>query len=381
MRTHGANASGEGWFGTGAALDEFLRILEKYLDHPGMTRIRGYEHRILAFLDWLVERSGAAPGPAAGHRAAAVRAELARRSDVYEPARVREHRVSIAVPMTSRPAALVSAIDTIAAQTFTNWEILVVDQGVIPVRELLRGHRVWDRISCVRLPVQRTAGAARNVALRMARGEYVTFLDEDNTIAPDHLETLVGTIERSGGDVAVAAARLLVDRAGLFGVVHQPIAVAEGLFRGAADPAWLGGVANALPLNAVLHHRRFAERAGPFNEDVVILEDFDYLMRLQSTSRFVFTGATTLDVHARLRFESQVLGTNASRYLVTLDSLYAARGVAPEVDGLRAAHRAAVADVLGRRAELGATPAGVVEFMLALAGRTVAPQPVAEPAT
>ena len=382
VRAHGANASGSDWLNSGRAFDEFVRILERYLDHPEMARIRGYELQVVAFLDWFAAR-GAGPADEAAalrERVAAARGHLVRLHERYDPARVREHRVSIAMPMTARPAALVRAIDSIARQTFPNWEILVVDQGVVPVRELLRGHPAAERIACVRLPVQRPAGAARNIALRMARGEYVTFLDEDNVVAPDHLETLVGTIERTGADVAVAAARLVVDRADFYGIKDDALATVEGLFRGPNDPAPLGVVANALPLNAVLHHRRFYERAGHFSDDALILEDFDYLMRLQSTAYLTFTGATTLNVHVRLRFASQALGSYAHYYLAMLDALYASREVTPELASRRATHRAIVAAALERRAELAETAAGMVECILALTGRTVVQQPAAAPA-
>lgn len=383
-RVHGSNISGDSWMNSGGGLDDIVSILEKFMDHPGMTRLRGYELRVVKFMEWFAARTVGfvdESHAALRGRFEKVRDELVRRHEIYEPARVREQRVSVAIPMTMRPATFMRAVESVVAQTFSNWEILVVDQGTIPVRELLRAHPAWDRISCVRLPRQRLAGAARNLAAQMARGEYLTFLDEDNIIGPDHLETLVATIERTGCDVAVASARLVVDRAGgEYGLDYVPLATVEGLFRGPSDPPSLGAVANALPLNAILHHRRFYERAGHFNDDVVVLEDFDYLMRLQATSAWAFTGATTLNVHARLNFEAQVLGTYARHYLTTLDALYASRAVEPEVQVLRDAHRAAVADVLARRAELSATAPGMVELITALAGRAVvsreAPAPV-----
>jgi glycosyltransferase involved in cell wall biosynthesis len=372
IRAHGANASGRDWRSSGGAASELLAILTKYLDHPEMHRIRGYELRIVGFLDFLCQQvlpeSAAAEAIAS---AAPVRNELLRRFTNYEPARVREHRVSVAIPMTMRPQALMRAVDAVAAQTHANWEIVVVEQGIVPVRPLLRAHPASERIACVRLPAQRTAGAARNLAVGLVRGEYLTFLDEDNTVSPAHLETLVGTLERTGADVAVASARLIVERADPQGITFEPLAAVEGIFRHPDDRPELGAVANALPLNAVLHHRRFFQLAGGFNDEVLILEDFDYLMRLQSTARFAFTGETTLDVHVRLRLAAQALGAYAERYLPTLDALYASRAVEPEIAALRAAHRAAVAHVLGARTQMVESAQGAIELMHALAGRAV----------
>jgi glycosyltransferase involved in cell wall biosynthesis len=374
VRRHRQNASASGWMSSGGALEDVLYILESVLAHPGARRIRGYEGRIAEFLMWFARAAipdGTPVTEARNRRVADVRQRLLELFEVYEPARVREQRVSVAIPMLARPAALVSALDSLAAQTFANWEALVVDHGIIPVGELLRSHPAADRIRSIRLPRERTAGAARNVALEMARGEYVAFLDEDNVVSPEHLETLVATLASSGGDVAVASSRLVVDRSD--GALFVAQTALDGIFRGPDDPNVLGAVANALPLNAILHHRRFYERGGRFADSVAILEDFDYLTRLQSTARFVFSRSCTLEVHARVGFEAQATAAYIGIYLQTLDALYAAREVPDDVASLRAAHRAALVPLLARFDELSGSVTGVVEILRTFAGRTVIP--------
>jgi hypothetical protein len=158
------------------------------------------------------------------------------------------------------------------------------------------------------------------------------------------------------------------------------LAAVDGLFRGPDDAPELAAIANALPLNAVLHHRRFFERAGGFNDDVFVLEDFDYLMRLQSTARLAFSGATTLDVHVRLKLAGQALGAYADRYLPTLDALYASRDAGPEIGALRAAHRTALASILDLRTELLESVQGTIEFLHALTGRALTVRRTAAPA-
>jgi glycosyltransferase involved in cell wall biosynthesis len=374
VRGHGANASAGAWLRSGGALEDFLFVLERVLEHPGVARIRGYEGRIAGQLSWFEGMSaadGTPEGVERGRRVAAMRERVLALFEVYEPARVREHRVSVAIPMVARPVALLAALDALHAQTFANWEALVVDHGTIAVSELLQAHPAADRIRCIRLPQQRLAGQARNLALELGRGEYVTFLDEDNIVAPNHLETLVATIASSGADVAVASARLVVERPN--GAVFAVEAVHDDIFREARDPAVLGAVANALPLNAILHHRRFYQRCGRFNEGAATLEDFDYLTRLQSTARFVFSGAVTLDVHARVGFEAQATAAHAGIYVSTLDALYAARDVPADVARLRAAHRAALVPLFARFDALAASVPGVVEIVRTLAGRAVIP--------
>src|SRR6202011_5524475 len=103
-------------------------------------------------------------------------------------------RISIVVQHAGAPQPLVRALDSIAAQSAGNWEVVLVDHSPIPVEALLQAHPVRERMSYVRLPTQHSAAAARNLGLRMIRGEYVSFLDPDDRFAPEHLERAIETI-------------------------------------------------------------------------------------------------------------------------------------------------------------------------------------------
>lgn len=334
LRYHESMASGSSFDALGRGVVDWIRIVETYLDHPGMRRMRGREDEIVRYMDGLIASHHAKnpqhPLPSAfGERYQRLRTTLLERSASYRPARVRDELVSVVIPYTARPEALRNAIDSVVGQTFGRWEIVVVDQGLIPVGQLLRAHPAWERIAYVRLVPQRPPGAVRNFALRMLRGEFVAFLDEDNVFAPRHLESLLSTLERADADVAAAGARLVIDRTDVHAIAFEPLAVVDGVFRGPGDPAELSAVANALPLNALLHRRVLFEAAQRFNEETPILEDFDYVSRLINVGRFAFSGEQTVDVHVRLGLRDQALGVHLSRYVPILDALYAARPVPP----------------------------------------------------
>ncbi|HEX9713465.1 MAG TPA: glycosyltransferase family 2 protein [Actinomycetota bacterium] len=91
---------------------------------------------------------------------------------------------SIVIPTYGRPQYLAEAVASVAAQTIDDFECVIVDDaspepvGVIADR----------RFRVVRRPRNGGAPAARNTGLAAARGQYVTFLDDDDRYAPERLE-------------------------------------------------------------------------------------------------------------------------------------------------------------------------------------------------
>ena len=255
----------------------------------------------------------------------------------------------------------------------TSCEIIVVDDG--------SGDASVERAQFMmrELPVsmvvvsQKNQGpaAARNLGLRMVRGEYVSFLDPDDRFAPEHLERAIETIERSGSQVAVATARLVIERTNASASLSETLGVFAPI-GGDGDSVNALRVAHSIPLACLVFYRGLLDAAGRFDEGLALLEDWDYVLRLVALTPFAMTGAMTVDLTARLGLLSQRLGALYPHYLASLDRVYTSHRVDDAGDKFRAGHRATVAAALAAGRDWISEPNGLGAFMCALAGRTAA---------
>ncbi|MDT9593461.1 glycosyltransferase [Nocardioides zeae] len=112
--------------------------------------------------------------------------------------------VSIIVPIYGVEDWLAACLSSVEAQTYPHWEaVLVVDGSPDGSEAIARGFAERDPRFVVHVTENGGLGAARNFGLDQARGEYVYFLDSDDTITPPTLELLVGAL--SGTDSEIAA--------------------------------------------------------------------------------------------------------------------------------------------------------------------------------
>ena len=114
--------------------------------------------------------------------------------------------ISVIVPVYQAEQCLPACVESVLAQTFFNWELLLVDDGCTDGSPALcDGYAARD--DRVRVFHQRNGGvsAARNTGLREARGEFIAFLDADDQLEPRALETLWSMLESSGTDTAGCA--------------------------------------------------------------------------------------------------------------------------------------------------------------------------------
>ncbi len=386
IRLHADQFSGDAYHRSGRNVLDYASYVERYMDHPEFVRrMRGREAGVARLLNTLVAQApslngGVSPFDAAQlARFAALEQALHARAAVYEPARVRESRVSVVVETAGAPRPLLRALDSLSAQRYGAWEAVVVDHGSIPVEAMLRAHPAWERIAYVRLPTTHTAGAARNLALRMIRGEYVAFLDPDDSFSPDHLEHAVAEIARMGAMVSLATSRLVLERTNGAASTSEPLGESAPFGGDESDVARLD-VAHAIPLGALVLYRGLLDRIGGFNDSVPILADWDFTLRLARAARFAPTGASTLGVTARLNLTAQRLGTALAHYPAVLDALYAAHPADARVAELRARHRDVVVSALAAAPDWLREPRGVAEFMDALGGRAPSPLRATQPA-
>jgi len=116
---------------------------------------------------------------------------------------------SVVIPVYNRAAALAQAIASVRAQSFVDFEILVVDDGSKDdPRTVVEGLND-PRIRFIRQP-NAGGGAARNTGIDHAQGAFVAFLDSDDVFLPGHLEAMHGLLNGTAG--VAGYARVRVDR-------------------------------------------------------------------------------------------------------------------------------------------------------------------------
>ncbi|MGB7860516.1 MAG: glycosyltransferase family A protein [Acidimicrobiia bacterium] len=124
----------------------------------------------------------------------------------YQNAPIGEPLISIVLPTRDRLDQLGRAIGSVKAQTYSNWELVVVNDGSAAVPTKLVGD---SRVS-VHMSSQRGVAGARNIGLDRSSGEIVTFLDDDNTMDPLWLSSIALTFEENPQSQVMVGAQLVI---------------------------------------------------------------------------------------------------------------------------------------------------------------------------
>lgn len=100
---------------------------------------------------------------------------------------------SIIMPAYNAEQYIREAIDSVKKQTYSNWELLIVDDGSTDktVNIIENEYKNDPRIILIKQEHKGTAGAARNTAIEVIKGEYAQILDSDDYLSPDCLESYV----------------------------------------------------------------------------------------------------------------------------------------------------------------------------------------------
>ena len=103
--------------------------------------------------------------------------------------------ISIIIPIFNTAAYLARCIASVKSQTYTDWQLILVDDGSTD-DSLLLAHQAQAADKRIVVLRQQHSGqsAARNLGLRYAKGEFLAFVDSDDYLDPDYLQTLVSNI-------------------------------------------------------------------------------------------------------------------------------------------------------------------------------------------
>jgi glycosyltransferase involved in cell wall biosynthesis len=202
--------------------------------------------------------------------------------------------VSVVLPTHNRAALLARAIDSVLAQTHAALELIVVDDASSDgTRETVLS--VNDkRVRYLRHAHNRGGSAARNTGVRAATGEYVAFLDDDDTWQPTKIERQLQQL--AGHDAVICGFRLRTPAGDI------PGSRADGAERTVSASRLRRGYVGWGTSSLML--RRAVADTVPFDEELPVGQDWDVLIRVAQRHSILYVDEPLvvfdIGAHARI---------------------------------------------------------------------------------
>jgi glycosyltransferase involved in cell wall biosynthesis len=236
-------------------------------------------------------------------------------------------RVSVIIPTYNRAHLIGEAIDSVLAQTYRDFEVILVDDGSTDnTRDVLRKYD--GQITYL---YQDTQGRskARNTGIGMATGEYIAFLDSDDVWLPHKLERQVPLLDADLAIGLIHSFTEVIDEHGRLlpeATSSRLVAYDKALKKGYTYEAMSGHC--LMFLSTVFIRRECLEAVGPFDPDIPAFEDWDLYLRVALKYRIatipeplvrfrIHKGHTSLEefVEGRIRTAHKHLALLSSRPL------------------------------------------------------------------
>ncbi len=221
--------------------------------------------------------------------------------------------VSIVIPTFSRPVATRRALDSVVAQTFTDFEVIVVDDGSPDqATDYLKDTGI-ERLTFMRHPMNRGPAAARNTGIGAAKGRWIAFLDSDDTWKAEKLAHQLGAMERPGATEMACATGYYLHKDG------RALTVSLNMTPDTFRREILFGCTIS-PGTTLLVRKSVFDDIGLFDENLRRLEDWDWLLRFAKRYDMAFVAEPLADIHLQTS-QSAYLSEKADPVLASIRAI------------------------------------------------------------
>jgi len=188
--------------------------------------------------------------------------------------------MSIIVPTYNRESFIVEAIQSVLEQTYSNWELIIVDDGSTDnTLETIKDIITDDRISYYHQKNQGQS-VARNVGINKSTGEYICFLDSDNKWLQNRLEISVKVILNNPQVDIVYGDSISIDIQG-----HEISRHVMKKYSGHVTKELIKD--NFISMNAAIAKKKCFDEMGAFNEKDRLAEDYELWLRFSTKYTFM----------------------------------------------------------------------------------------------
>jgi glycosyltransferase involved in cell wall biosynthesis len=189
--------------------------------------------------------------------------------------------ISIIIPTYNREMLITKALDSIFAQTFSDYEILIVDDASTDRTKDIIDQINSSKIKYFRLEKNSGQCIARNYGIKRAAGKYIAFLDSDDEWLPEKLSSQMECFERGSSELGAVYGYLYQKY-----VTFNKMSLVEGnYFRGNIHDKFLEGFCPPTP-SLFLVKKDALESVNYFDEHLLTFVDLDLWIRVSEKYSF-----------------------------------------------------------------------------------------------
>ena len=236
--------------------------------------------------------------------------------------------VSIVIPTYKRPEMIDRAVESALKQTYPNVEVIVVDDNDPETEERQKTEWVMRKfidtpnVHYIRPERNKTGSAARNTGWRASHGDYVTFLDDDDEIAPTKIERQVWRLEELDSSWGACYTAYHVLRPDGKIICSATNSEGEVYIQALMRTFYLGSGSNLLLRRSAL------EAVNGYDESFLRNQDVEFMARVAEQFKFAFVSEDLMTVHWEVRqfkrsfeFVDQVAVNYLEKFKNRIDSL------------------------------------------------------------
>lgn len=202
--------------------------------------------------------------------------------------------VSIIIPVYNAEKYLANTINSAISQTWSNKEIIIVDDGSVDNSLAIAESFAGEQIKVFGQP-NKGASAARNKGLLEAKGEYIQFLDADDLLMPNKIEAQLDQLVNTTNTLATCPMADLYNDEDIADIPlkDQPIEKTNDTLTFLLDLYTINNKLSA-PIHAWLTPASLIKKAGAWDETLSVNDDGEFFCRVVLAAQGVITVNTTL---------------------------------------------------------------------------------------
>lgn len=217
--------------------------------------------------------------------------------------------VSVIIPTYNRTHFLKETLNSIVSQTYSNIEIIIVDDGT-PGDENKKLSNAYNNLTYIKIENSGGPAKPRNIGLSNSKGEYIAFVDDDDLWLPKKIETQVNILENNQDFDLVHCSCHVIDKNGIKTgeIIGKPRNQRDK--HGDVLARMIGNWTIMMPTPLI--SKNLISKVGLFNENIPpALEDVEYWSRCAFHTKFYFLDEPLVNY----RKHSNNISTSKKKYI------------------------------------------------------------------